>query len=79
MRNITRHIGKLEIVERLDNSVNGNPRYLLKVDGWTCRTSVDSSHGYEVPNYEGHVVAATIGTHYGKATLDSCRLVGRIS
>jgi hypothetical protein len=79
MRDITRHTGKLEIIQRLDNSVNGNPRYLLKVDGWTCRTSVDSSHGYSVTNWDGHVVVATIGTHYGKATLDSVRLVGRIS
>ena len=76
MKNLTRHQGKLEIVNRLQNSVNGNPRYLLKIDGWTCTTSVDSSHGYSVPNFDGADVVATIGTHYGKATLDDVRLAG---
>ncbi|MDX0230293.1 hypothetical protein GOC14_06995 [Sinorhizobium meliloti] len=74
MKNITSHIGKLEIVRRLPSSANGNPRYLLKVDGWTCRTAVDSSLGYSVTNFDGKTVQATIGTHYGNATLDSVRL-----
>lgn len=71
MKNITRHVGLVEILERLPSSVNGNPRYLLKVDGHTCRTAVDSSHGYSVTNYDGKQVRATIGTHYGRATLNS--------
>ena len=73
MKNVSRHIGKLEIIRRLPNSVNGNPRYALRVDGWNCRTSVDSSLAYEVSNHDGKIVTATIGTHYGIATLDSVR------
>jgi hypothetical protein len=73
MKNITGHTGLLEIIERLPSSANGNPRYLLRVDGWTCRTAVDSSLGYSVTNYDGKRVAATIGTHYGNATLDTLR------
>lgn len=73
MRNVTRHFGKLEIVKRLPSSTNGNPRYLLKVDGWTCRTPVDSSLGYSITNFAGKHVEATIGTHYGVATLDSVK------
>jgi hypothetical protein len=74
MKNMTRHTGKLEIIKRLPSSANGNPRYLLKVDGWTCRTAVDSSLGYSVTNFDGKTVHATIGTHYGNATLDSVQL-----
>ena len=71
MRNITRHTGTLNIIKRLDNSASGNPRYLLSIDGFTCRTMVDSMCGYEVPNYDGKEVSATIGTHYKHATLNT--------
>jgi len=73
MKNISRHIGVLEIVDRLPNSRNGNPRYLLRIGGVTCRSAVDSSHGYSVPKFEGRRVEATIGTHRGVATLDTLR------
>lgn len=76
MKNITSHIGTLTVVSRLPSSRNGNPRYLLNVDGFTARTAVDSPHGYSVPNYDGRHVEATIGTHYGNATLDSVKLLG---
>ena len=35
MKNVTSHTGILEIVKRMDNSVNGNPRFMLRCDGWT--------------------------------------------
>lgn len=76
MKNITGHTGTLEIIERLPSSKNGNPRYLLRVDGITCRTAPDSMHGYAVPNFDGKRVAVTIGTHYGHATLNSVRMAG---
>ena len=69
MKNITQHTGKLSIISRLPSSINGNPRYLIQVDGWTCRTRVDCSIGYEITNFEGRQVKATIGTHYGLTTL----------
>lgn len=75
MKNLTRNIGTLEVIERLASSVNGNPRYLVRVDGWTCRTPVDSMLGYCVTNYNGKQVEATIGTHYGYATLASVKEV----
>lgn len=65
----TQHTGKLEIIRRLPSSRNGNPRYLLKVDGWTCRTAPDSSIAYAVTNYDGKRVDAIICTYYGNATL----------
>jgi hypothetical protein len=69
MKNKTQHIGLLKIIDRLPSSVNGNPRYLLQIDGWTCRTGVDSMLGYSVTNYDGEMVKAGIGTHYGQATV----------
>lgn len=71
MKNLTRHTGTLEIVERLPQSRNGNPRYLARVDGYTFATAVDSTHGYSLPNYEGKRVIITIGQHYGRVTLIS--------
>ena len=74
MKNVTRHTGTLRVIERLPNSVNGNPRYIVRIDGWTCRTTPDSSHGYRVTNYEGRRVVATIGTYYGRSALNSIAL-----
>jgi len=74
MKNVTRHEGTLEIVKRLPNSTNGNPRYLLRVDGWTCRTAVDDSFAYTIEKLDGKKVKAYIGMHYGVATLDSATI-----
>lgn len=71
MHNTSTHIGTLEILDRLPNSKNGNPRYLARVDGVTFCTPVDSSHGYGLPNYADTRVCVTVGTHYGRATLDT--------
>lgn len=73
MKNITQHTGKLDILDRLPNSYFGNPRYLLRVDGFTCRTQPDSAHAYSLPNWNGDMVEATIGTHYGYATLNTIK------
>jgi hypothetical protein len=71
MRDIKTHTGTLQILKRLPSSTSGNPRYLLLIGDTVCQTSVDSSLAYSVPNYEGYTVEATIGTHYGKATLNT--------
>lgn len=76
MKSITQHTGKLEVIKRLPSSVNGNPRWLLKVDGWTCRTAPDAALGYNIQNLDGKQVVATIGTHYGQAALDNAKLLG---
>lgn len=69
MKNISRHVGTLVILDRLPTSTNGNPRYLLSIGGTTCATMVDSMIAYSIGNHEGKEVRATIGTHYGRATL----------
>ena len=74
MKNPARHVGTCRIVCRLPSSTNGNPRWLLTIAGKTCRTSVDSSLGYAIQNYDGLPVNAIIGTHYGLSTLDTIAL-----
>ena len=74
MKNITRHTGTLQLVERLNNSRNGNPRYKLLCDGYVFVTAPDSAHGYGVPNFFDKEVEITIGTYYGKRTMDTIKL-----
>ncbi len=73
MKNVTRHTGTLEIVNRLPSSRNGNPRYLCRVDGYTFRTQVDHQHGYAIRNFEREKVIVELGTHYGALTLHTIR------
>lgn len=71
MHNITAQRGTLSIIERLDNSACGNPRFLISIGDTQCKTGIDSMHGYSVTNFEGKRVRATIGTHYNTPTLES--------
>ena len=71
MKNVTSHTGILEIVKRMDNSVNGNPRFMLRCDGWTFCTQPDSGIAYEIENHVGKMVTVHIGTHYGRCQLKS--------
>lgn len=71
MRNIKTYKGKFEIVKRLPSSVNGNPRFLVKIGNSFCRTGVDCSLGYSVQKYDGKQVIAEIGKHYGVSILNS--------
>lgn len=73
MNNLTRHVGMLEIIDRLPSSRYGNPRWLVRVDGWTARTTPDSSLAYSITNHTGKRVVAHIGTYYGKATVRDVR------
>jgi hypothetical protein len=71
MKNITTQIGKLRIIKRLPSSVLGNPRYLVDINGLTCRTAPDSAHGYNVQKLDGKDVHAAVGTHYGHTTINT--------
>jgi hypothetical protein len=77
MKNITKHEGKLEILKKMNNSYNGNPRFLISIGGFTCKTAVDSMIAYSITNYENREVIAAIGTHYGTATLDSLKGINK--
>lgn len=73
MKNITQHTGTLEMIKRLPQSENGNPRYLVRLDGFECRTAPDDSLGYSLPNHFDKEITAHIGTHYGKPTICNVR------
>jgi hypothetical protein len=73
MKNLSRHNGTLEIIERLPNSYYGNPRYLATVGGFSFRTAPDSSMAYSLPNYRGKRVEVLLGSYYGKTTLHSIK------
>lgn len=73
MKNVTFHTGVLHIVDRMKNTRNGNPRYLVTFDGYTCRTKADADYSYDLKNLDGKVCVGTIGTHYGNQTLRSIR------
>ena len=76
MKDITRHTGILTVIERAKNSgTNGNPRYIVELDGYTCHTAVDASLGYSITSYDGCKVTAYIGTHYGTVTIESVQKV----
>ena len=71
MKNVARSTGKLEFVKRLTSSKNGNPRFLVKVDGWTCSTQPDTQLGYSIQNWWNKTVTADIGTHYTTRQIDN--------
>ena len=73
MKNISQHTGTLEMLKRLPNSLNGNPRFKLRCDGWTFSTTPDSMNGYVVENYVGKEVIVTLGTHYNQCQLDTIK------
>jgi len=75
MKHCTQHTGILTIIERATSSRNGNPRYVVRLDGITCRTGVDAALGYSITNFDGKEVTATIGTHYGTVTIEDVREV----
>jgi hypothetical protein len=75
MKNMTVHTGTLQVIQREPSSYNGNPRYLVQLDGYTAKTAVDSSLGYSITNFDGREVKADIGLHYGTRTIENVRLV----
>ena len=74
MKNVMPHEGVLHVVKRLNNSVYGNPRYLVYLldynssdkrvlaTGWSAKTVPNSSEGYSITNHDGKVVRCFMGT-----------------
>lgn len=58
--------GKLNIIERLKSSTNGNPRYsfvLVDSEGnlsELVKTCVDCSYGYAINNYQNKVLTVEV-------------------
>jgi hypothetical protein len=45
------------------------------IDGYICRTAVDSCYADAVKNLAGKKCVAILGTHYGQLTIDSIEAV----
>ena len=74
MKNVTKHTGILEVIGRASNNGhNGNPRYIVRLDGYTAHTAIDSMLGYSITNYDGKKVSALIGTYYGTVTIENVK------
>lgn len=63
--------GNLEIIKRLHNSTNGNPRYCVRVGGVECYTAPDSMIAYSITNHRDKPITATIKQYYGKPTIQT--------
>jgi len=74
MKSITRHIGTLKKVERMKNSLYGNPQFMLSCDGYLFRTQANASIGYNIDKYFDKDVTVTIGMHRNCLTLDTIKL-----
>lgn len=78
MTKVTQIIGgKLNIIERLKSSVNGNPRYsFVIVDSEgnlspLIKTKPDSSYSYSITNYRDKSVAVEVSMYHGSLSLVS--------
>ena len=76
MKDVKSYSGRIESIERLASSENGNPRYLLELvtddlRGISFATAVDSHYAYEIINnkYRANRVLVEVGRHYGRLTL----------
>jgi len=60
---------KIDKLERMNNSVNGNPRFRVHFsNGLVSQTTVDDDLGYGIQNYVGKerpLLDVEFGTHYG--------------
>jgi len=75
MKNVTVHTGILSIMGREKSSAMGNPRWSVMVDGYVCKTPVDSPLGYSIGKYAEKMVRAKIGTHYGTRKIDEITII----
>ena len=74
MKNVIKHTGILEVIGRSNNNGhNGNPRYIVRLNGCTAHTAIDSMLGYSITNYDGEKVSALIGTYYGTVTIENVK------
>jgi hypothetical protein len=72
MRTDTYPGARLITADRLNCSINGNPRWLVRFetmhgDRITAKTTSDSSAGYVVDNWRAWNTTATVTTHTTKA------------
>ena len=70
MKNVKIVKGILKKVNREPNSVNGNPRYSVMINGVVYKTRVDAPLGYKIPDFFEKAVVATVGEYYSIDIID---------
>lgn len=81
MKNNTIHTVQILDLQRMKNSINGNPRFSVYMaeysNGKFCGylravTKPDDSLGYFIQNYlyNKELIQVRIGSHYGKQSID---------
>ena len=69
---------KIDKLERMNSSVNGNPRFRVHFsNGLVSQTMVDAMLGYGIQNYVGEnkpLLEVEFGTHYGTVQINNIRI-----
>ncbi len=69
---------KIDKLERMKSSVNGNPRFRVHFsNGLVSQTMVDAMLGYGIQNYVGEnkpLLEVEFGTHYGTVQINNIRI-----
>ena len=73
MKDIKTISGKLQIVEKLKNSLNGNPRYMALIGDLVVKTKPDAQLGYSITNYRDKQVIALVKQYKNHIALLSVR------
>jgi hypothetical protein len=73
MKNVQTVTGTLEILYRMNNSVNGNPRFMIRVGNVKARTAVDTQIAYGITNHENKQVEMKWGIHYNVPTVSDIK------
>lgn len=77
MKNVTGHRGNLEVIKPIRTPKGQPQRYLVRVDGWTCRTKAGDTLASRIASdWAPCRVTAYIGTHHGVPTLAHVVYVG---
>lgn len=82
MEKLQQYNGKIQIVKRLNNSVNGNPRFLIELEDLehyeTVETKSDASYCYNIENLSNKKCDCEVMyyfTNKGTAKIESIKAI----
>jgi hypothetical protein len=67
--------GKLKMIKFIENSRDGNPKYLITIGEYVLETTANSSLGYTISNFDGMEVEAEIKIHRKKLCVIECKQI----
>lgn len=84
MKNVKTYTARMVEFTRQNSSLNGNPRYSLEFKSTegeviSVFTAVDDNLAYGITNWEytNNVVEIEVGSHYGRDTLKSIKVLDK--